>query len=431
MSEIVSVHAREILDSRGNPTVEVEIATENGGFGRAAVPSGASTGIHEACELRDGDKARFNGQGVLKAVENVNKKIAPKIIGMDSADQVLLDNTMLALDGTPNKTELGANAILGVSLAAAKATADELGLPLYRYLGGTNGKVLPVPMMNVLNGGKHAISSVDFQEYMIIPAGAHNIHEAVRWGAEVFHALKKVLVDKKQNTNVGDEGGYAPSLANNEEPFEVICEAITRAGYVPGKDIFLGTDIASSEFFDKESGKYDLFRSGEGKKTSDEMIDLIAKLTEQYPLITVEDGLAEDDWDGWQKLTARLGNKIQLIGDDLFVTNKARVHEGIVKNVANSVLIKVNQIGTLTETMDTMEEAHRAGYTTIVSHRSGETEDATIADLSVGLNSEQIKTGSLSRTDRICKYNQLMRIEEELGDSAQYLGLNAFRAFRK
>ncbi len=431
MSEIVSVHAREILDSRGNPTVEVEIATENGGFGRAAVPSGASTGIHEACELRDGDKARFNGQGVLKAVENVNKKIAPKIIGMDSADQVLLDNTMLALDGTPNKTELGANAILGVSLAAAKATADELGLSLYRYLGGTNGKVLPVPMMNVLNGGKHAISSVDFQEYMIIPAGAHNIHEAVRWGAEVFHALKKVLVDKKQNTNVGDEGGYAPSLANNEEPFEVICEAITRAGYVPGKDIFLGTDIASSEFFDKESGKYDLFRSGEGKKTSDEMIDLIAKLTEQYPLITVEDGLAEDDWDGWQKLTARLGNKIQLVGDDLFVTNKARVHEGIVKNVANSVLIKVNQIGTLTETMDTMEEAHRAGYTTIVSHRSGETEDATIADLSVGLNSEQIKTGSLSRTDRICKYNQLMRIEEELGDSAQYLGLNAFRAFRK
>lgn len=431
MSEIVSVHAREILDSRGNPTVEVEIATENGGFGRAAVPSGASTGIHEACELRDGDKARFNGQGVLKAVENVNKKIAPKIIGMDSADQVLLDNTMLALDGTPNKTELGANAILGVSLAAAKVTADELGLPLYRYLGGTNGKVLPVPMMNVLNGGKHAISSVDFQEYMIIPAGAHNIHEAVRWGAEVFHALKKVLVDKKQNTNVGDEGGYAPSLANNEEPFEVICEAITRAGYVPGKDIFLGTDIASSEFFDKESGKYDLFRSGEGKKTSDEMIDLIAKLTEQYPLITVEDGLAEDDWDGWQKLTARLGNKIQLVGDDLFVTNKARVHEGIVKNVANSVLIKVNQIGTLTETMDTMEEAHRAGYTTIVSHRSGETEDATIADLSVGLNSEQIKTGSLSRTDRICKYNQLMRIEEELGDSAQYLGLNAFRAFRK
>lgn len=431
MSEIVSVHAREILDSRGNPTVEVEIATENGGFGRAAVPSGASTGIHEACELRDGDKARFNGQGVLKAVENVNKKIAPKIIGMDSADQVLLDNTMLALDGTPNKTELGANAILGVSLAAAKATADELGLPLYKYLGGTNGKVLPVPMMNVLNGGKHAISSVDFQEYMIIPAGAHNIHEAVRWGAEVFHALKKVLVDKKQNTNVGDEGGYAPSLANNEEPFEVICEAITRAGYVPGKDIFLGTDIASSEFFDKESGMYDLFRSGEGKKTSDEMIDLIAKLTEQYPLITVEDGLAEDDWDGWQKLTARLGNKIQLVGDDLFVTNKARVHEGIVKNVANSVLIKVNQIGTLTETMDTMEEAHRAGYTTIVSHRSGETEDATIADLSVGLNSEQIKTGSLSRTDRICKYNQLMRIEEELGDSAQYLGLNAFRAFRK
>lgn len=431
MSEIVSVHAREILDSRGNPTVEVEVLTENGGFGRAAVPSGASTGIHEACELRDGDKARYNGQGVLKAVENVNKKIAPKVIGLDSADQVLLDNTMIQLDGTANKTNLGANAILGVSLAAAKATADELGLPLYRYLGGTNGKILPVPMMNVLNGGKHAISSVDFQEYMIIPAGAHNIHEAVRWGAEVFHALKKVLVEKGQNTNVGDEGGYAPSLANNEEPFEVICEAIKRAGYVPGKDIFLGTDIASSEFFNKESGKYDLFRSKEGLKSSDDMIDLIEKLVDQYPLITVEDGLAEDDWEGWQKLTARLGGRIQLVGDDLFVTNKARVHEGIVKHVANSVLIKVNQIGTLTETMDTMEEAHRAGYTTIVSHRSGETEDTTIADLSVGLNSEQIKTGSLSRTDRVCKYNQLMRIEEELGEATQYIGLEAFKAGRK
>lgn len=429
MSEIVSIHAREILDSRGNPTVEVEVLTENGGFGRAAVPSGASTGIHEACELRDGDKSRYNGQGVLKAVENVNKKIAPKLIGFDSADQVLIDNTMIELDGTANKTSLGANAILGVSLAVAKATADELGLPLYRYLGGTNGKVLPVPMMNVLNGGKHAISSVDFQEYMIIPAGAHSIREAVQWGAEVFHALKKVLVEKGQNTNVGDEGGYAPSLANNEEPFEVICEAITRAGYVPGKDIFLGADIASSEFF--EDGKYNLFRSKEGLKTSDEMIDLIVKLAEQYPLITVEDGLSEDDWAGWAKLTEKLGNKIQLVGDDLFVTNKARVHEGIVKHTANSVLIKVNQIGTLTETMDTMEEAHRAGYTTIASHRSGETEDTTIADLSVGLNAEQIKTGSLSRTDRMCKYNQLMRIEEELGDSAQYLGVNAFKAFRK
>lgn len=431
MSEIVFVHAREILDSRGNPTVEVEVLTENGGFGRASVPSGASTGIHEACELRDGDKSRYNGAGVLKAVENVNKKIAPKVIGLDSADQVLLDNAMIQLDGTANKANLGANAILGVSLAAARATADELGLPLYRYLGGTNGKVLPVPMMNVLNGGKHAISSVDFQEYMIIPAGAHNIHEAVRWGAEVFHALKKVLVEKGQNTNVGDEGGYAPSLANNEEPFEVICEAIKRAGYVPGKDIFLGTDIASSEFFNKETGKYDLFRSKEGLKSSDEMIELIEKLVDEYPLITVEDGLAEDDWDGWQKLTARLGKRIQLVGDDLFVTNKARVREGIAKGVANSVLIKVNQIGTLTETFDTMEEAHRAGYTTIVSHRSGETEDATIADISVGLNSEQIKTGSLSRTDRVCKYNQLMRIEEELGDSAQYLGLNAFKAYQK
>lgn len=431
MSDIVSVHAREVLDSRGNPTVEVELVTEEGGFGRAIVPSGASTGVHEAVELRDDDKSRFGGKGVLKAVDNVNKIIAPKVIGFDVFDQVGLDNLMIKLDGTPNKGKLGANAILGVSLAAARAAANELGVPLYRYIGGTNAKILPVPMMNVLNGGKHAISSVDFQEYMIIPAGAHSIHEAVRWGAEVFHALKKVLADKKQNTNVGDEGGYAPSLKNNEEPYEVICEAIEAAGYVPGKDIFLGTDLASSEFFDKDKNMYNLWRSGEGLKTSDQMIDLISNLVDKYPLITVEDGLAEDDWDGWQKLYAKLGNKVQLVGDDLFVTNKARVEKGIKLQAANAVLIKVNQIGTLTETLDTMETTHRAGWVTIVSHRSGETEDTTIADLSVATNSEQIKTGSLSRTDRIAKYNQLMRIEEELGDNAQYLGLSAFKHLAK
>ncbi len=431
MSDIVSVHAREVLDSRGNPTVEVELVTEEGGFGRAIVPSGASTGVHEAVELRDDDKSRFGGKGVLKAVDNVNKIIAPKVIGFDVFDQVGLDNLMIKLDGTPNKGKLGANAILGVSLAAARAAANELGVPLYRYIGGTNAKILPVPMMNVLNGGKHAISSVDFQEYMIIPAGAHSIHEAVRWGAEVFHALKKVLADKKQNTNVGDEGGYAPSLKNNEEPYEVICEAIEAAGYVPGKDIFLGTDLASSEFFDKDKNMYNLWRSGEGLKTSDQMIDLISNLVDKYPLITVEDGLAEDDWDGWQKLYAKLGNKVQLVGDDLFVTNKARVEKGIKLQAANAVLIKVNQIGTLTETLDTMETTHRAGWVTIVSHRSGETEDTTIADLSVATNSQQIKTGSLSRTDRIAKYNQLMRIEEELGDNAQYLGLNAFKHLAK
>lgn len=427
MSEIVSVHAREILDSRGNPTVEVEVVTEAGGFGRADVPSGASTGIHEAWELRDGDKKRYGGKGVLKAVDNVNTKIAPFIIGKDVFDQVGIDTEMIAKDGTPNKANFGANAILGVSLAVAHAAANELGVPLYRYIGGTNAKVLPVPMMNVLNGGKHAISSVDFQEYMIIPVGAHNEHEAVRWGAEVFHALKKVLVDRKQNTNVGDEGGYAPSLANNEEPYQVICDAITAAGYVPGKDICLGTDIASSEFYDKEKKQYNLFRSGEGWKTTDQMIDLIESLVNKFPLITVEDGLAEDDWDGWVKLNARVGNRVQLVGDDLFVTNKERVKKGIELNAANSVLIKVNQIGTLTETLDTMEEAHRAGWTTIASHRSGETEDTTIADLSVAVNSEQIKTGSLSRTDRIAKYNQLMRIEEELGSEAQYLGKAAFK----
>ncbi len=427
MSEIISVHGREVLDSRGNPTVEVEVCTEAGGWGRAIVPSGASTGVHEALELRDGDKKRFGGAGVLKAVANVNKELAPRVIGHDVFDQVGLDHLMIAADGTPNKGKFGANAILGVSLAAAHAAANELGVPLYRYLGGNNAKVLPVPMMNVLNGGKHAISSVDFQEYMIIPVGAHSIHEAVRMGAETFHALKKVLVAMKQNTNVGDEGGYAPSLANNEEPFEVICKAIEAAGYVPGKDICLGTDIASSEFYDANTHTYDLFRSGEGKKSSDDMIALVESLVSKYPLITVEDALAEDDWEGWAKLNQQLGNKIQLVGDDLLVTNIARVRKAIDLKACNSVLVKVNQIGSLTEAMDTMQLAHRSGWTTVVSHRSGETEDVTIADLSVAVNSEQIKTGSLSRTDRIAKYNQLMRIEEELGDEAIYLGKAAFK----
>lgn len=427
MSEIVSVHAREVLDSRGNPTVEVEVVTEAGGWGRAIVPSGASTGVHEAVELRDGDKSRYNGTGTLKAVDNVNKQIARRVIGHDVFDQTGLDALMIAEDGTPNKGNFGANAILGVSLAAAHAAANELGVPLYRYIGGVNGKYLPVPMMNVLNGGKHAISSVDFQEYMIIPVGATSIREAVRMGAEVFHALKKVLVSMDQNTNVGDEGGYAPSLKNNEEPYEVICRAIEAAGYVPGKDICLGTDIASSEFYDADKRMYNLHRSGEGFKTTAQMIDLIADLTSKYPLITVEDGLAEDDWEGWVELTKKIGDKVQLVGDDLFVTNKVRVQEGIEKGAANSVLIKVNQIGTLTETLDTMETAHRAGYTCIVSHRSGETEDVTISDLAVATNAEQIKTGSLSRTDRIAKYNQLIRIEEELGDSAIYMGRSAFK----
>jgi len=428
--EIASIHARQIIDSRGNPTIEVDVTTENGAFGRAAVPSGASTGEREALELRDGDKKVFGGKGVLKAVKNVNEIIAPKLVGMNVFEQVKIDETMIALDGTPTKSNLGANAMLGVSLAAAKAAANFLGLPLYRYIGGPNAKKLPVPMMNVINGGKHADSSVDFQEYMIMPVGAKSFSQAIEMGAETFAALRKIFKDRKDITAVGDEGGFAPNgLKSNEEPLEVLVEAIKAAGYVPGKDICLGMDLAASEFYDEEKGKYVLKRSGQGEKTSEEMIDMIASFVEKYPLITVEDALAENDWAGWQKLTARLANKVQLVGDDLFVTNKIYVKKGIEMGCSNSVLIKLNQIGTLTETLDTCEMAMRNGWTCVVSHRSGETEDTTIADLVVALNAGQIKTGSMSRTDRICKYNQLMRIEEELGDQAIYPGLDAFYNF--
>lgn len=432
MPFIETIHARQILDSRGNPTIEVEVTTESGAFGRAAVPSGASTGEREALELRDGDKKVFGGKGVLKAVDNVNKIIAPKLIGTNVMNQVLIDETMIALDGTPTKSKLGANAMLGVSLACAKAAADYLGIPLYRYLGGPNAKKLPVPMMNVINGGKHADSSVDFQEYLIIPVGAKSIHQAVEMGAETFAALRKILKDRKDITAVGDEGGFAPNgLKSNEEPLQVLVEAIKNAGYVPGKDICLGIDLASSEFYNKETHKYELKRSHGGELSSEQLIDMMEEFVAKYPLISIEDALSEDDWDGWQKLTTRLGKKVQLIGDDLFVTNKVYVKKGIEMGCANSVLIKLNQIGTLTETLDTCEMAMRAGYTCVVSHRSGETEDTTIADLVVALNAGQIKTGSMSRTDRICKYNQLMRIEEELGDEAQYPSWDAFYNLHK
>lgn len=428
--EIAAIHARQIIDSRGNPTIEVDVTTESGAFGRAAVPSGASTGEREALELRDGDKKVFGGKGVLKAVKNVNEIIAPKLIGMNVFEQVKIDETMIALDGTPTKSNLGANAMLGVSLAVAKAAANFLGLPLYRYIGGPNAKKLPVPMMNVINGGKHADSSVDFQEYMIMPVGAKSFSQAIEMGAETFAALRKIFKDRKDITAVGDEGGFAPNgLKSNEEPLEVLVEAIKAAGYVPGKDICLGMDLAASEFYDDEKKKYVLKRSGQGEKTSEEMIEMIASFVDKYPLITVEDALAENDWAGWQKLTAKLANKVQLVGDDLFVTNKIYVKKGIEMGCSNSVLIKLNQIGTLTETLDTCEMAMRNGWTCVVSHRSGETEDTTIADLVVALNAGQIKTGSMSRTDRICKYNQLMRIEEELGDQAIYPGLDAFYNF--
>ena len=428
--EIASIHARQIIDSRGNPTIEVDVTTEGGAFGRAAVPSGASTGEREALELRDGDKKVYGGKGVLKAVKNVNEIIAPKLVGMNVFEQTKIDETMIDLDGTPTKSNLGANAMLGVSLACAKAAANFLGLPLYRYIGGPNAKKLPVPMMNVINGGKHADSSVDFQEYMIMPVGAKSFSQAIEMGAETFAALRKIFKDRKDITAVGDEGGFAPNgLKSNEEPLEVLVEAIKAAGYVPGKDICLGMDLAASEFYDAEKGKYVLKRSGQGEKTSEEMIDMIASFVEKYPLITVEDALAENDWEGWKKLTAKLANKVQLVGDDLFVTNKIYVKKGIEMGCSNSVLIKLNQIGTLTETLDTCEMAMRNGWTCVVSHRSGETEDTTIADLVVALNAGQIKTGSMSRTDRICKYNQLMRIEEELGDQAIYPGLDAFYNF--
>ncbi len=431
MSEIVDVYARQVLDSRGNPTVEVEVTLDSGAVGRAIVPSGASTGEREALELRDGDPKKFGGKGVLKAVSNVNDIIGPAVIGMLAEDQVGIDNTMIKLDGTPFKKKLGANAMLGVSLAVAHAEADELGMPLYRYLGGINAKILPCPMMNVINGGAHAESTVDFQEFFIIPAGFNTFHEALEAGVEVFHALKKVLKDKGYTTTVGDEGGYAPSCKlGNTEPLDLIMEGIKAAGYVPGKDIFMGMDTASSEFYDEKTGKYNLKRSGQGIKTSDEMIDWYAEMVEKYPIITLEDGLGERDWDGWKKLTERLGGKIQLVGDDLFVTNPAILKEGIEKGIANSVLIKLNQIGTLTETMDCIRLAQINNYTCMVSHRSGESEDTTIADLSVAVNAGQIKTGSASRTDRIAKYNQLLRIEDELGDDAQFIGLKAFKAYQ-
>ncbi len=424
MTEIIDVHAREILDSRGNPTVEVEVYLESGAMGRAAVPSGASTGTREAVELRDGDRSRFGGKGVLKAVKNVNDVIAEEIIGMDAADQLSIDNKMIELDGTDNKGKLGANAILGVSLAVAKAACDYFDLPLYRYIGGTNAKVLPVPLLNILNGGKHADNNVDFQEYMIAPAGASSFSEAMRMAAEVYHSLKSYLKEKGLATSVGDEGGFAPNLNSNEEPLEVIVEGIKKAGYAPGKDIFIALDPASSEFY--KDGKYVL--GAENKAlSSEEMVDYYKKLVEKFPIISIEDGLAEQDWDGWKVMTEVLGSKIQLVGDDLFVTNKKILAEGIEKGVANSILIKVNQIGSLTETLDTIELAKSNAYTSVVSHRSGETSDYTIADLVVGLNLGMIKTGAPSRSERLAKYNQLMRIEEELGDNAVYAGLKAFK----
>ena len=427
MPKIVKVHGREVLDSRGSPTVEVEVLLEDGTKALAIVPSGASTGESEALELRDGDKSRYLGKGVLKAVANVNEKIAPRVIGMEALDQVGVDKAMLELDGTPFKKNLGANAILGVSLAVARAAAQYLKMPLYRYVGGVNGKVIPTPCMNVINGGAHAQSSVDFQEFFIIPAGFKTFRESLRAGAEIFHALRKVVKERGYETGVGDEGGFAPSCKKgNEEPLELIAEAVKNAGYKLGEEIFLGMDVASSEFYEG-NGMYNLVKSGEGKKTTEEMIQFLEKLVKDYPsIVTIEDGLAESDWEGWAELTRRLGKKIQLVGDDLFVTNPEFVKKGIVNNVANSVLIKVNQIGTLTETLDAIRLAQTNGYTCMVSHRSGETEDTTIADLAVAVNAGQIKTGSASRTDRMAKYNQLLRIEEELGEEAVYLGVKAF-----
>ena len=430
-TEIVDVYAREVLDSRGNPTVEVEVALSCGVVGRAIVPSGASTGEREALELRDGDKTRYLGKGVLKAVENVNEVIAPEIVGMYADNQVEVDKKLLELDGTPFKKNLGANALLGVSLACARAAAEAFGLPLYQYLGGVNAKVLPTPMMNVINGGAHADSTVDFQEFFIIPAGFDTFHEALRAGVETFHALKDVLKKKGYVTSVGDEGGFAPSCKDgNTEPLELIMEAITKAGYVPGKQIFMGMDVAASEFYDDATKTYNLKKSGQGVKASEEMIAWYEEMVEKYPIITIEDGLGEKDWDGWKVLSERLGNRIQLVGDDLFVTNPSILREGIKKGIANSILIKVNQIGTLTETLDAIRMAQINGYTTMVSHRSGDTEDTTIADLSVAVNAGQIKTGSASRTDRMAKYNQLLRIEDELGDTAVFEGLKAFKKYR-
>jgi enolase len=425
MSTIESIHAREVLDSRGNPTVEVEVILDDASAGRAAVPSGASTGAHEALELRDGDKKRYLGRGVLQAVRNVNEVIAPKLLGHDAQDQVALDRNLLQIDGTPNKAKLGANAMLGVSLAAAHAAANAAGLPLYRYLGGVNAKVLPVPMMNVLNGGKHADNNVDFQEFMIMPLGAPTFAEALRMGAQVFHSLKSILHDRHLSTAVGDEGGFAPNLKSSDEALEVLSQAVEKAGYRPGEQVAFALDPATTELYDeaKKRGKtgYCFFKSQPDRVAStDEMIDLWKRLCGRWPIRSIEDGLAEDDWAGWQKLTRELGERVQMVGDDLFVTNTQRLQEGIDKSVANSILVKVNQIGTLTETLDAIELARRNAYTTIISHRSGETEDVTIGDIAVATNAGQIKTGSASRTDRIAKYNQLLRIEEDLGESARY-----------
>jgi enolase 1/2/3 len=418
-STIVDIHARQILDSRGNPTVEVDVTLSDSSFGRAAVPSGASTGVHEAWELRDGDKAKYLGRGVVQAVDNVNDKLADELCGMDALDQTGIDERMIELDGTENKKNLGANAILGVSLAVAHAAADHCGLPLFRYLGGVGARLLPAPMMNILNGGKHADNAVDIQEFMVFPLGFESFSDSIRCGAEVFHNLKKVLQSRKLSTNVGDEGGFAPDLKSNAEALELIVEAVGKAGYRMGEQVFIALDPAASEFYDGETKRYTV----EGKQiTPEQLVEMFASWVDKYPIVSIEDGCAEDDWDGWKLITERLGKKIQLVGDDLFVTNTKRLQEGIDRGVANSILIKVNQIGTLSETIEAIELARRSGYTSVMSHRSGETEDATIADLAVAMSTGQIKTGSASRTDRMAKYNQLLRIEEALGDSAEYAG---------
>ena len=427
MSEIVDIFARQILDSRGNPTVEVDVLLESGAMGRAAVPSGASTGEREAIELRDGNKDAYLGKGVSKAVNNVNEIISPEIIGLDSLNQKLIDRKMIELDGTENKKKLGANAILGVSLAVARAASEFLDLPLFQYLGGVNAKVLPVPMMNILNGGAHADNNVDIQEFMIMPLGAESFGHSLRMGVEIFHNLKSTLKGKKYNTAVGDEGGFAPNLNSNEEAIEIILESIDKAGYKPGRDVYIALDSAASTFY--KDGKYILEAEKVPEKSSEEIVSFYSSLVDKYPIISIEDGLAEDDWEGWKLLTERLGSKIQIVGDDIFVTNTKIFKKGIEQGIANSILIKVNQIGTLTETMDAIEMAKRAGYTAVVSHRSGETEDSTISDLVVACNTGQIKTGSVSRTDRVAKYNQLIRIEEELGDDATYLGMEVFYNF--
>ncbi len=423
MSFIASIHARQILDSRGNPTIEVDVLTENGVLGRAAVPSGASTGVHEAVELRDGDQSQYMGKGVLKAVENVNTTIQNALVGMDIFEQKKIDYLLLALDNTPNKSNLGANAILGTSLAVAKAAAAEAGLSLFQYIGGVGAVTMPVPMMNILNGGSHADNLIDIQEFMVMPLGASSFSEGLRWGTEVFHHLKAVLKARGMSTNVGDEGGFAPSLGSNEEALEVVMEAIQKAGFTPGKDMFIALDAAASEFYDEATGTYNFASTGESRN-SEEMVAFWADWCARYPIISIEDGLAEDDWAGWKLATDQLGHKIQLVGDDLFVTNTKRLQQGINQGVANSILVKVNQIGTLTETIEAVQLATRNGYTSVMSHRSGETEDNTIADLAVALNCGQIKTGSASRSDRMAKYNQLLRIEEELEEAAVYPGLN-------